>query len=108
MKHRYSRDWNEATEGTETNKSVTKEPRPTPQELQQQETKNNTRKYNKGDRIVITNRIKKPVNWKGDWSATKERHGTVTLATTEKVFFRTDNGVFTWRAPKNIVHQTTR
>ena len=71
------------------------------------ENEDNTRGYKKGDRIVITNRVKKPVNWKGEWTATKERHATVTISTTEKVFFKTDNGVFTWRAPKNIVHQQT-
>jgi hypothetical protein len=57
-----------------------------------------------GDRIRITNRVRKPATWprKVEWEERKERHGTVTRVTTEQVHIVTDNGTHTWRAPQNL------
>jgi hypothetical protein len=57
-----------------------------------------------GDRIRITNKIRKPANWPEEvpWTEAKERVGTVTRLLKDQVHFRTDNGRDTWRATKNI------
>jgi hypothetical protein len=59
--------------------------------------------YSRGDRIKINNKIKKPVNWGDDpWDYRQARVATITQVTVDRVYFVTDNGVNTWRAPKNI------
>ena len=57
-----------------------------------------------GDRIRITNRIRRPVNWPADkpWTEAKERSAVVTSVTTDRVYFTTDNGTLSWRQPQNI------
>ena len=57
-----------------------------------------------GDRIRITNLIRKPLNWPegAPWTEENERKATVTRVTDKQVHFRTDNGRTTWRAPHNI------
>ena len=58
--------------------------------------------FTTGERVFITNRIRKPVRWKKEWSAKKERDATVTGIEGERVHIRTDNGVETWRDAKNL------
>ena len=55
-----------------------------------------------GDRVHITNHIRRPVFAPASWTGFKERHATVTSVDGEKVFFETDNGTRTWRAAKNL------
>jgi hypothetical protein len=57
-----------------------------------------------GDRIRITNKIKRPVTWPQDtpWTEERERVGTVTHLIRDQVYFRTDNGRTTWRVSKNV------
>jgi len=58
----------------------------------------------RGDRIRITNRVKKPATWTGAsvWDEERERVATVTQVTPKQVHFVTDNGTRTWRAPNNV------
>ena len=56
----------------------------------------------KGDRVRITNAVKKPAYWTRAWDENKERVATVTKVTPLQIHFRTDNGVNTWRAPNNV------
>jgi hypothetical protein len=57
----------------------------------------------RGDRIRIKNQVKKPSNWGDDpWVYREARLATVTHTTAERVYFVTDNGVSTWRAPHNV------
>jgi hypothetical protein len=62
-----------------------------------------------GDRIRITNKIRRPVSWPQEvpWTEAKERVGTVTHQIRDQVHFRTDNGRTTWRALKNVRKITT-
>ena len=57
-----------------------------------------------GDRIWVTNRIRRPVSASSRWTATNERHATVTRVdvAASKVYFRTDNGTETWRSIQNL------
>ena len=56
-----------------------------------------------GDRIEITNRIRRPTHWIRPWSVDNERRATVTrIDPSGKVFFTTDNGVKTWRYARNV------
>jgi hypothetical protein len=57
-----------------------------------------------GDRVRITNKIRRPTSWPEDipWTEEKERVGTVTRLTKNQVHFCTDNGRVTWRATQNI------
>lgn len=59
-------------------------------------------RYQVGDRVYVTNRIRKPVFAPASWTGFKERHATVTSVDGEKVFFETDNGTRTWRVAKNL------
>jgi len=66
----------------------------------------------KGDRVYVSNRIRKPSSWPNsnegnEWTAEKERYATVTRVSKGKVYIETDNGVHTWRAPKNLEKITT-
>lgn len=58
----------------------------------------------RGDRVRITNRVRKPATWNNDirWEEDKERSATVTKVTPDQVHIVTDNGVRTWRAPNNL------
>ena len=57
-----------------------------------------------GDRIRITNKIRRPATWPQEvpWTEEKERVGTATHQIRDQVHFRTDNGRTTWRALKNV------
>jgi len=55
-----------------------------------------------GQRVYITNNIRRPINCPAHWQIQKERFATVIKQANNKVFIRTDNGVETWRAPKNL------
>lgn len=57
----------------------------------------------KGDRVRITNKVKKPASWTRqiEWDEEKERSATVTRVTATQIHFVTDNGVETWRKPNN-------
>lgn len=56
-----------------------------------------------GDRIIITNGVRRPSRWIRPWDARQERHATITrIGTDGRVFFTTDNGVKTWRSPANV------
>ena len=61
-----------------------------------------------GDRIRILNAVKKPAKWnnKKEWSENEARYATVTRIQGGRVFFVTDNGVSTWRAPNNLSNAT--
>jgi len=67
----------------------------------------------RGDRVYVNNRVKKPSSgWINpengeEWTASKERHATVTRVTGDRVYIVTDNGVHTWRASKNLGKITT-
>ena len=69
----------------------------------------NTTGFNRGDRVRVTNSVRKPTNWPSnlEWDARLARKATVTYATTlpERVYFVTDNGVETWRIPTNLKHE---
>ena len=57
-----------------------------------------------GDRVLITNKVKKPAAWPNEktWSESEFRSATVTKVTRLQIHFVTDNEVFTWRAPNNL------
>lgn len=58
-----------------------------------------------GDRVRITNRVNRPSGWKGAWDAqavSAFRRATVTEVTNDRIQLRTDSGIHTWRAPKNV------
>ena len=58
----------------------------------------------RGDRVRITNKVKRPANWPSErtWVEAQYRAATVTRVTPEQIFIYTDNGVKTWRAPNNL------
>ena len=57
-----------------------------------------------GDRIRITNRVRKPATWTGPgvWDEEREKVATVTQVTRNQIHFVTDNGTQTWQAPNNV------
>jgi hypothetical protein len=57
-----------------------------------------------GDRVRITNKVKKPSAWPREriWSESDFRSATVTRVTRLQIHFVTDNGITTWRAPNNL------
>ena len=57
-----------------------------------------------GDRVRILNQFKKPTVWDNSrrWSEAEAKIATVTKVRAGQVFFLTDNGVTTWRAPNNL------
>lgn len=61
-----------------------------------------TSTYRTGDRVYITNRIRRPVSSPDSWTDQDERRATVTRVVNDKVFIKTDNGTETWRANKNL------
>ena len=60
--------------------------------------------FRRGDRIRITNLVKRPSNWNTGlvWEEDKERTATVTRVTPHQIHFVTDNGIRTWRAHRNV------
>jgi hypothetical protein len=61
--------------------------------------------FEKGDRVRVTNQVKKPANWGTDlWNYHQAKTATVTFTTTDRIYFVTDNGIKTWRSPRNIAH----
>jgi hypothetical protein len=64
--------------------------------------------FAQGDRIRITNRVTKPAHWGSNepWHYRDAQKATVTFTTKDRVYFVTDNGVTTWRAPRNIQRST--
>jgi hypothetical protein len=58
-----------------------------------------------GDRIRITNQVKKPLSW--DTSITfnqqQAKLATVTAVVNNRIYFTTDNGIHTWRSRRNIL-----
>jgi hypothetical protein len=60
--------------------------------------------FEQGDRIRITNKVTKPAHWGVNdiWQYRDAQRATVTFTTKERIYFVTDNGVTTWRAPRNI------
>ena len=63
-----------------------------------------TPEYAIGDRVRILNKIKKSATWNNSivWSESSARLATVTQVRATQIFFTTDNGVETWRAPNNL------
>ena len=61
--------------------------------------------FQRGDRVKIKNKLKKPATWPSDitWNQDAAQVATVTHNYREQVHFRTDNGVKTWRAQNNLV-----
>jgi hypothetical protein len=57
-----------------------------------------------GERVRITNQVRKPVDWCEDfvWSEQDAKRATVTKVTPDRVYFVTDNGIRTWRMPSNL------
>ena len=62
-----------------------------------------------GDRIAITNKVKKPANWPRSDPWIESDHKTATIQdiitispTNTQIHFITDGGVETWRAPNNV------
>ena len=60
--------------------------------------------FRRGDRIRITNCVKRPSNWNTGvvWEEDLERTATVTRVTPHQIHFVTDNGTRTWRAHRNV------
>jgi uncharacterized protein YfaQ (DUF2300 family) len=58
----------------------------------------------RGDRVRIKNKVKKPATWPGTklWREDEYRSAIVTKVTPTQIFILTDNGVSTWRAPNNL------
>jgi hypothetical protein len=58
--------------------------------------------YNVGDKVVVGNRVTKPLRAAPDWTAFKECRGRVTDVKGDRVFYITDNGTKTWRNKRNL------
>jgi hypothetical protein len=64
--------------------------------------------FRTGDRIRITNKIKRPANWDADaspWDRSKSAAATVTSVTATRIYFTNDNGLATWRLHKHVQHE---
>ena len=55
-----------------------------------------------GDRVRITNRVRRPNGWPPAPRDDADRAGTVTRVTSTRVYITTDTGIATWRAPTNV------
>jgi hypothetical protein len=71
--------------------------------------RNNVNGFRIGDRVRITNKVKKPAAWPREqtWSESEFRSATVTRVTRLQIHFVTDNGIKTWRAPNNLERITS-
>ena len=61
--------------------------------------------FAKGDRVRITNKVRRPANWSASWTEEdieRERSATVTHRARDQIWLITDNGTKTWRAPNNL------
>jgi hypothetical protein len=58
--------------------------------------------YSVGDKVVVNNRVTRPLRAPADWTVFKECRGTVTDVRNDKVFFVTENGTKTWRSKRNL------
>ena len=60
--------------------------------------------FKKGDRVRITNKVRRPATWSREveWDESQARMATVTHIYKNQVHFMTDNGVKTWRATNNL------
>ena len=61
-----------------------------------------TNSFKRGDRVRITNKVRKPATAGANWSENRERLATVTRVIPDQVHILTDNGTRTWRAPNNL------
>lgn len=64
-----------------------------------------TNDFAKGDRVRVTNRVRRPATWPADWTdedVEKERNATVTHRVRDQIWLITDNGTKTWRAQNNL------
>lgn len=61
-----------------------------------------TNSFKRGDRVRITNKVRKPATAGANWSESRERLATVTRVIPDQVHILTDNGTRTWRAPNNL------
>ena len=61
-------------------------------------------RFNRGDRVWIKNKLKKPATWSNGvaWNENKAKTATVSHIYKGQVHFVTDNGVKTWRAVNNL------
>ena len=62
----------------------------------------NNSAHRRGDRVRITNKVRKPASAGPTWTEAKERLATVTSVNETQVFILTDNGTRTWRGPNNL------
>jgi cell envelope opacity-associated protein A len=64
--------------------------------------------FQRGDRVKIKNKLKKPATWPVNtkWDQEAAQLATVTHNYKDQVHFRTDNGVKTWRAHNNLSRLT--
>lgn len=64
------------------------------------------RSFVEGDRVIIANFVRKPVNWPSEvaWDEKVARRATVTKIdkAADRVYFITDNGISTWRMQSNL------
>ena len=63
--------------------------------------------FTRGNRVKVVNKIKRPATWSKPWGfqeSLNERNATVTHRVKNQVWFVTDNGTKTWRAPNNLRH----
>jgi hypothetical protein len=56
-----------------------------------------------GNRVRITNRVRRPSGWAPAAHDGVDQIGTVTRVTSSRVYITTDSGIQTWRAPSNVV-----
>ena len=61
-----------------------------------------TNGFRPGDRVRVTNKVRKPATAGPTWTEARERLATVTRAIPGQVHILTDNGTKTWRAPNNL------
>jgi hypothetical protein len=63
--------------------------------------------FRQGDRVRITNKVRKPATAGPSWTEARERSAVVTKIVPDQVHILTDNGTRTWRAPNNLQIQRT-
>ena len=58
-----------------------------------------------GDRVRITNTVRRPATWTGVWNSSAVatyRRATVVSVAGDRISLRTDNGVTTWRLAAHL------
>jgi formylmethanofuran dehydrogenase subunit A len=58
--------------------------------------------FTKGDRVLITNKIRKPKTAGINWTESKERLAVVSKIVNDQIHVVTDNGTNTWRIQDNL------